>query len=134
MIFDDHLAEMFDVWVLRRLLAELAECDLLVVFDNRQGNDARLELLSLGAGLSRLAGLARLAGARLPRLSLCEQKRGAAKQHHYRTRSATKCNVHVFDSYEETAMAATRDLLWNSVCECTHHRASMVPPISSRRS
>jgi hypothetical protein len=97
MVSLDHLAELLDLFVLRCLLPELRQSDLLVVVDDQQGDDTRLELLGLQAGsaklpwlsrLSELAGLRwldrlawpRLTGARLGlRLGLREHKCGATQ-------------------------------------------------------
>jgi hypothetical protein len=110
MVFLDHFTELLDLFVLRGLLTELRQRDLLVVVDDQQGDDAWFELLGLQAGaadlawltwLSKLTGLGRLgrlnclawprlAGAWLGRLCLRQHKCGASQQHHQRTCGATK--------------------------------------------
>jgi hypothetical protein len=111
MVLFDHLAELLDLVILGCLLAKLRQSDLFVVIDNQQGDDARLELLTLQAGaanLARLAWLTRL--SKLTRLSwlcwldharlrraglrgrldlLCQHQCGAPEQHRARTSRAT---------------------------------------------
>jgi hypothetical protein len=71
MVLFNHLAELLDILVLRMLLTELSQCDLLVVVDNQQRDDARLDLTQStwlsrltddSAGLSRLARLSEATG------------------------------------------------------------------------
>jgi hypothetical protein len=70
MVLFDHLTELLDLFVLRRLLAKLRKGNLLVVVDDQQGDDARLELLALQAGTPDLAWLNALSGlTNLPRLT-----------------------------------------------------------------
>jgi hypothetical protein len=70
MVLFDHFAKLLHLVVLGGLLTKLCKRDLLVVIDDQQGDDARLELLALQAGAADLPRLGRLTGlSKLARLS-----------------------------------------------------------------